>query len=137
MKILFLIFNFMMINTAYGGLNCSPVKTSWYLYKAQSSAKEIITCTDPKCLIKKTLKAEKNFCKAMKKCPDLGEELENPCTVEGRLTPEAREYILTNAENGFELILDEAIKWVDSVRGGNDEEAPQEETNPEEPEALE
>ncbi len=74
-------------------LRCNVIKTPWYLKKSFDHAQKITSCWFPGCKIRNARKSEKYFCKAVHVCDSLNEYLENPCTEENRLSPEARKDI--------------------------------------------
>ncbi len=89
-------------------LRCNVIKTPWYLKKSFDHAQKITSCWFPGCKIRNARKSEKYFCKAVHSCDSLNEYLENPCTEENRLSPEARKDIA----GYLKLAVSEAIAYV-------------------------
>lgn len=89
-------------------LRCNVIKTPWYLKKSFDHAQKITSCWFPGCKIRNARKSEKYFCKAVHSCDSLNEYLENPCTEENRLSPEARKDIA----GYLKLAVAESIEYV-------------------------
>lgn len=121
------IFNF----SAHAGINCNVVKTPYYLMKTKSAVTSLMSCRDAKCAKKAGEKAERYLCKAVSKCEPLRIELNNPCLNNHTFTPEAREYLVSNAATGLNAITDAAIDLVkdikDKIAGKEPESEPIEE----------
>lgn len=106
--------------------SCNEVKTSYYLYKAQSQAKKLLSCKSERCVVRTAQKLEWNVCKAVNHCDPLAAELNDPCLSDNTLTPEAREEIAQEAQAALDYLLHQGIEYLKSIgqilRGDDDEE---------------
>lgn len=115
-----ILFSLMMISSSVfaDDFKCNIPKTTLRLYQAQSTAKKILDCKLPTCIVKRIVKAETQLCKSMKACPSLSEALENPCLPNNRLTEKAKEDFADGVEKVVKVIIDRSIDIVEGQKNG-------------------
>lgn len=97
-------------------LRCNVVKAPWYLYRAQANARKVVKCWTPGCVVRKTRKAEKNFCKAVNVCDTMAEVLNDPCTEDNRLTEAAKAEMKENMAKAIDVMADKALEIIKAIK---------------------